>query len=290
MPSDFSTASDKSTPLRLTNHAIMALFMVEGEKVALPFAAPAVYEFQGGELRGGTAEDLADQVLSSLKMIGLEENALSRLVAHHADGQYQASGFLKKLKESLPAGTVLEDMPDDGICFVVPWNLGHWMNLAVVEVRDKSDCELLTRFIKRSDKFHTMFGRGRGHDEYFGVAEDGGLKTYEAQVYATTRFTSSAFSQFRTIYKGYEGYVTVYTEMRETEDDCEQMKYMVKGRDYCLDLCGIIDVFAPVVNMMTKGQSLSHLLWASTKWWPKLRGAILVAEAEHLRMQAEDAQ
>ncbi|KAF0300444.1 hypothetical protein FJT64_027057 [Amphibalanus amphitrite] len=134
-----------------------------------------------------------------------------------------------------------------------------------------------------------MFGRGRGHDEYFGLAKEKGLDAYEAQVYATTRFTSSAFNQFTTIYKGYEGYVTAYSDLRETKDDCEEMRYMVKGQDYCLDLCGIIDVFSPVVEMMTKGQSLGHLLWACTKWWPKLR-SILVAQAVNIREQVADTQ
>ena len=136
--------------------------------------------------------------------------------------------------------------------FVVPWDLGHWMDLAVVEVCDKAGSELLPRFIKRSNKFHSMFGRGRGHDEYFGLSKEKGLAPYQAKVYATTQFTSSAFSQLTTIYKGYEGYATAFTELRETDDDCEQMRYMVKGRDYCTDLCGVIDVSTPVVEMMTQ--------------------------------------
>ena len=203
--------------------------------------------------------------------------------------QYQAAGFAKKLKESIPSDSDVRTASEEDISFVVPWDVGHWMNLAVVEVRDKSESELLSRFIKRANKFHSVFGRGRGHDEYFGVASDQGMKAYEAQVYATTRFTSSAFSQFSTIYKGYEGYATAYTEMRETEDECDQLKYMVKGRDFCVDLCGILDVFTPVVDMMTRGQSLSHLLWSSTKWWPRLR-TILLAQAVNLREQTENKE
>ena len=73
-----------------------------------------------------------------------------------------------------------------------------------------------------------MFARGRGHDEYFGVANERGVKAYEAQVYATTQLTSSAFSQFTTIYKGYDGYATAYTELGEAADDCKEMKYLIK--------------------------------------------------------------
>ncbi|KAF0295307.1 hypothetical protein FJT64_007138 [Amphibalanus amphitrite] len=39
-----------------------------------------------------------------------------------------------------------------------------------------------------------------------------------------------------TIYKGHEGYATAYTEVRETEDECDQLKHMVQGRDFCVDL------------------------------------------------------
>ena len=78
--------------------------------------------------------------------------------------------------------------------------------------------------------------------------------------------------------------MTAYTELRETADDCEEMKYLIKGQDYCVDLCGIIDIFSPV-DMMTKGQSLSHLLWSSTKWWPRLR-ATLITQTLNLREQS----
>ena len=45
----------------------MALLMVDREKVAIPLGAPAVYNYRDGELEGGTAEDMACQVISSLK-------------------------------------------------------------------------------------------------------------------------------------------------------------------------------------------------------------------------------
>ena len=61
----------------------------------------------------------------------------SRVVAHHADAQAQAPSFVQKLKEACLAGPVAESMIDK--LFVVPRDLGHRMNLAVLEVRDKSD-------------------------------------------------------------------------------------------------------------------------------------------------------
>ena len=72
--------------MRVANHAIVAmLLMIDGEKVALLLSAPAVYEFKDGEPEGGSAENLAGQLVSSLKQLGLRDSALSGLVTHHAD-------------------------------------------------------------------------------------------------------------------------------------------------------------------------------------------------------------
>lgn len=48
------------------------------------------------------------------------------------------------------------------------------------------------------------------------------------------------------------------------------MKYMVKGRDFCLDLYRVIDVMPKPMEMMTKAQSLDQYLWSVTKPWPRV--------------------
>ena len=65
--------------------------------------------------------------------------------------------------------------------------------------------------------------------------------------------------------------------MRETDDEDEEMKYMVKGRDFCLDLCGIIDVLSKPMEMMIKSQSLDQYLWSVTKW---VKGILSVMKRE----------
>ena len=88
------------------------------------------------------------------------------------------------------------------------------------------------------------------------------------------RLTKRRTTQFETLYKGYEGLATVYGMLRESEDDCEETKYTVKGRDFCLDMCFVTDVLSPVVEMMTAAQSLSLLLWCSRRWWPRLKALL----------------
>ena len=65
----FGTTSDKSTPTHVSNHAIMILVMVNGKKTAIPVDAPPVYSYAVAGLEGGTAEELAEQVICISKNI-----------------------------------------------------------------------------------------------------------------------------------------------------------------------------------------------------------------------------
>ncbi len=72
LPPHFSTTLDKSTPAYISNHAVMVLVIVDGKKTAIPIDAPRVYHFEDSSLQGGTASELAQQVIASLlKMLNL---------------------------------------------------------------------------------------------------------------------------------------------------------------------------------------------------------------------------
>ena len=92
---------------------------------------------------------------------------------------------------------------------------------------------ILWCFIKRANQFSTMYGRGKGHAEYQGVAKQNSLKAHVTKVNATTWFASSSFSQFESVYESYEALCKAFSAIRETDDEDEEMKYMVKGRDFC---------------------------------------------------------
>ena len=47
-PPHFSCTSDKSTPGRTTNHAIMILVPINGKRVAIPIGGPKVYSTDEG--------------------------------------------------------------------------------------------------------------------------------------------------------------------------------------------------------------------------------------------------
>ena len=118
---------------------------------------------------GGTAIHLAEQIISALTETVKTTN-LSFLMSHQADGQYQAQDFIDCLKAKI-YGNNLPTNADT--FFVVPWDGSHWMDLGMGHIREKEeDGEVMRRLVKRINKFHHMFGRGRGFAEYKGVTED----------------------------------------------------------------------------------------------------------------------
>ena len=87
-----------------------------------------------------------------------------------------------------------------------------------------------------------MFGRGRGFVEYKGFTKERELCSFSTSSYSTTRFASSAFETLQNVYKNYEGLAKAYERMRETADEEEETRYMIKGHDVCIDLCEVLDI------------------------------------------------
>ena len=147
MPPHFATTSDKSTPIKVSNHAIMVLTVVDGEKCAIPICAPKVYEYGDNSLSGGTAPHLAEQVIESLKNnVKIQDEVLSYLVAHQADGQYQAREFLSTMRNLVNKDASFKSDK----YFVVPWDPSHWLDLIIGDIREKEkEGEIVTRLVKR---------------------------------------------------------------------------------------------------------------------------------------------
>ena len=109
------------------------------------------------------------------------------------------------------------------------WDVAHWFDLVMVFLREEaSSSEFLKRFIKRSNRFHTMFGHGRGHAEYKELADSLGLKALETVTFATTRFFSSSYKQWEKIYTNYPALIQAFIQFRENPaDENEVTKYQV---------------------------------------------------------------
>ena len=285
LPPHFATTSDKSTPIKVSNHAIMILTVVDGKKCAIPICAPKVYEFGENAITGGTAPHLAEQVIDSLKKnVKLTDDDLSYLVAHQADGQYQAREFLSTLKDLV---NDVAPLSSDKY-FVVPWDPAHWLDLIIGDIREKEENgEILKRLVKRVNKFHHMFGSGRGHDEYQGFTKENELPSYKTKNFSTTRFASSSFECFQKTYDNYEGLVKTYNTFRETADEEEEMRYLIKGRDFIIDLCGMIDLLSPFMEMMVRVQAMDRMIWSITILMPRVKSRLMAAK-EAINEQLQD--
>ena len=99
----------------------------------------------------------------------------------------------------------------------------------MVYLREKDSTSLfMKRLIKRANKMHTMFSRGRGHSEYKGLASSLGLKALETMKFSTTRFFSSSYEQWEKIYISYKALIQTFMNFRENQDDEEEeTKYQV---------------------------------------------------------------
>jgi hypothetical protein len=112
-----------------------------------------------------------------------------------ADGQYQNEPFLRALRDQLGMS------PDDKQRLPITWDPAHFLNLAVTDVRDGPEGLMLRRFIKRTNRFASLFGRGRGYAALQATSEKGAraISSFAAQ-----RFASSAMKQWHSIASSYE--------------------------------------------------------------------------------------
>lgn len=153
-----------------------------------------------------------------------------------ADGQYQSKTFQNALLE-----TFASDKRELDPFFLTSWDVSHWIDLAMEKLRTKKlSAEFLKRLILRSNKLYTMFGHGRGHSEYKGLAASLHLHGLETVTYATTRFFSSSFEQWDKIYKSYKALMLAFIKYREDmDDDCEEIKFQASIKSffsYCWDI------------------------------------------------------
>ena len=232
----------------------------EGVRTAVPIDADIVYRVSektvDNSLVGGTGSDLADQVYKSLEKIGLSGDERSRVRAIHADGQYQSSTFQQRITDNIGDKNLL-----------LPWDQSHWIDIVMEEARDHA---FMKRLVRRTNKLHKMFGQGKGHAEYKGLAKSLGLKALDTVVFSTTRFFSSAFESFDKVYESYESLIKAYMEYRQTADEEEEAKYEVRGQDFAIDLCLALDILFPIIILMIESQRVNLPVWKVVGWFPRV--------------------
>ena len=145
-------------------------------------------------------------------------------LADHADGQYQSSTFQDALFPEMGKVKELDEFS------LTSWDVSHWIDLAMVPLREETCSLLMKRLIKRANRFHTMFAHGRGHVEYKGLASSLGLKALETVTFSTTCFFSSSYEHWEKIYLSYKALLEPFRRSRENDDDEEETKYQVSKK------------------------------------------------------------
>ena len=80
------------------------------------------------------------------------------------------------------------------------------------------------------------------------------------------RFASSAIVSLLSILKSYKSLVTAYIANRQSEDEEDPVKYAIRGWDYALELCLIIDLMQPITKVMCQVQKVNHNVWQAKSW------------------------
>ena len=178
-----------------------------------------------------------------------------------ADGPYQTKNFKTGVFDTMG----IKDY-NDILRLPVTWDPAHELDLAVTDVRDSKSkgAEFFSLFIKRSNVFNHLLHNGKGY-AFLQLVDENASRPV---AYATQRFTSSAYDQWKKIFKSYSAYIKAFEALHPKRDDKEQWQYMIKGSDYIHDLLGLIDLMKPVLDIMLRMQDLSCPIWKLRLLWP----------------------
>lgn len=102
LPPHFYVTSDKSTPHRVTNQAIMLCPMIEGKREAIAVSAPEVYHESDtgkeGDVSGGESQELARSLYSEIRKAYPsipEEVIKGAWMGTVCDGAYQTASWVR---------------------------------------------------------------------------------------------------------------------------------------------------------------------------------------------------
>eukprot|EP00794_Sanderia_malayensis_P008335 gene8335-biopygen6173 len=276
----FYVSCDKSTPARATNHAIMICPIVNGVRVAIPVNSPEVYAIdrdKKGAVTGGTAGELAGQIVKCLKEAYTDFNKFdlaSSWIGTCCDRQYQAAGFFETIHSEL-------EQPSNSTYSEVIWDQSHWMNLAILDVRDNkvgSSGEYLKRLINRAKNIHTMFNRGKMLSNAMALAKEKQISLKFTKGSCSTRFWTSQYNEFKVLIKSFAAYGEAFCSFGYSEIK----EYEILGQDFVLDLCAVVDCMEVVMNLMVDVQALSCPCWKMCVWFPRVKKILQEIEDESI--------
>ena len=287
---------DKGTVNRRTSQASYIVFMYDGKRRAYPVGAPLVYsasdeessgsdadesldespadeEDQAGfpEVSGGSASDLATNLLNTIKLkLNLDQQDLTRYCGTSADGPYQAHDFSFTIREETGRLRIPEELQ---FCQAVIWDATHLLNLAATDIRDGkfgNSKVFFSNFIKRANEFNHMMARGKGFAQLEVSAKSSSKRASVIVPFAAQRFLSSAVGQWKSIEAAFPVLRKSFQTIHSNADDDFPLQYRMFGQDFVADLLGLLDITAPLCELMVLSQSVDFFHWKIVFWGQRM--------------------
>eukprot|EP00112_Aurelia_sp_Birch-Aquarium-sp1_P001875 Seg1203.3 transcript_id=Seg1203.3/GoldUCD/mRNA.D3Y31 product="hypothetical protein" protein_id=Seg1203.3/GoldUCD/D3Y31 len=219
------------------------------------------------DVSGGSAEDLASNLLRLIKLkLQMSQQDLSRYCGTTADGQYQAEQFLSTIRKE----TWRENLPEDLLfCQTTIWDAAHLLNLAATDIKDGkvgTSSAFFRNFIKRANEFNNLLSRGKGFAQLEISASAKKKRAVVITPFAAQRFLSSASKQWEAIEKGFEVLHTAFATIHSGADEDFPLQYKMFGQDFVSDLLGLLDITAPISQLMVLSQSVDFYHWKIVFW------------------------
>ena len=281
LPPHYYVTCDKATPSRMTNQAVMLCPIIGGQRQAVAVKSGEVYYGEDeqviGDVAGGNAQELAKAIYEDIRgsYSSVDESIVrSAWMRTACDGPYQARLFGLTLQE------LLDQTQYDPVFLSVLWDAPHFVDLAfsdVFEGKIGNSKDLIQRLVKRSSIVHQIFQRGKMLKRAMEMeTSDDELVLKLTSRACSTRFTTSQYVEFKKLLDSLPLFVKTFREFQS----CEIKEYMIAGEDFVMDLCGVVDILHPMIEMFVELQSLSAPCWKVITWWLKLK--------EHIKQMQVD--
>ena len=201
--------------------------------------------------------------------LNLNEEDLSRYSGTSADGPYQAHEFGFTIQEETGWHRIPEELR---FCQAVIWDATHLLNLAATDIKGKfgESEEFFNKFIKRANEFNHMMGRGKGFAQLELCAKNSSKRASAIVPFAAQRFLSSAVGQWKSIEKSFPVLRKSFQASDSNADEDFPIQYRMFGQDFVVDLLGLLDITAPLCEMMVLSQSVDFLHWKIVFWGQRM--------------------
>jgi hypothetical protein len=211
--------------------------------------------YTNAEGTGGTGDTLAENIFHDAKNhVDIEGKRLLQMQGKVMDGQYVNQKFIAAMND--PVMDVLRQsasIDDNGVVLDIfwwptQWDPGHWVDKVFSHFKDSS---FINRLLQRTALYHQLFGHGKMHSVAVETSKELSLPFRVTNAFAHQRFMSSSYLSLTNLEESLEVYIQTFKD----HDNRPDVGYKLYGRDFVIDLLGILDLLWPLVVLMLQSQA-----------------------------------